>query len=228
MDCHMPEMDGFEATRRIRNADSTVLDVTIPVIAMTARTMAGDREECLQAGMNDYLAKPIDLNTLAAMLAKWLPIKTGNLNLGSGGMEHESDGLKPEAQEGSGLDGHLRLSNAECAAPVPVFDRTGLVSRVMGDEELLKLVISTFLAELPVQMEALQACIETGDSLGVAQKAHTIRGAAASIGGEALCEVAWEMEKNATTGDLKAVSALFQELAKQRRALAAELKLETR
>ena len=228
MDCHMPEMDGFEATRRIRNADSTVLDVTIPVIAMTARTMAGDREECLQAGMNDYLAKPIDLNTLAAMLAKWLPTKTGNLNLGSGGMEHESDGLKPEAQEGSGLDGHLRLSNAECAAPVPVFDRTGLVSRVMGDEELLKLVISTFLAELPVQMEALQACIETGDSLGVAQKAHTIRGAAASIGGEALCEVAWEMEKNATTGDLKAVSALFQELAKQRRALAAELKLETR
>jgi len=110
---------------------------------------------------------------------------------------------------------------------VPVFDRTGLVSRVMGDEELLKLVISTFLAELPVQLEALQACIETGDSLGMVHKAHTIKGAAASIGGEALREVAWEMEKNATTGDQKAVSALFQELEKQSRALVAELKLET-
>jgi CheY-like chemotaxis protein len=72
MDCQMPEMDGFEATRLIRNPASGVLDPAVPVIAMTANAFAEDRERCLAAGMNDFLAKPVDRRTLALMLAKWL------------------------------------------------------------------------------------------------------------------------------------------------------------
>lgn len=73
MDCQMPEMDGFEATLIIRDPSSKVLDHRIPVIAMTALAMQGDRERCLAAGMNDYVAKPIELKTLAQMLTRWLP-----------------------------------------------------------------------------------------------------------------------------------------------------------
>ena len=70
MDCQMPEMDGYEASRQIRAGQGG--NRNIPIIAMTANAMKGDREKCLDAGMNDYLAKPIRAGTLADVLAKWL------------------------------------------------------------------------------------------------------------------------------------------------------------
>ncbi|HIJ97409.1 MAG TPA: response regulator [Desulfuromonadales bacterium] len=72
MDCQMPEMDGFEATGVIRNPDSDVLNHKVPVIAMTANAMKGDREHCIESGMDDYLAKPVKKDELAAILEKWL------------------------------------------------------------------------------------------------------------------------------------------------------------
>ena len=73
MDCQMPEMDGLEATRRIRNSTSGALNPQTTIIAMTANVMQGDRELCLRAGMTDYLAKPVQLKDLAQMLERWLP-----------------------------------------------------------------------------------------------------------------------------------------------------------
>jgi signal transduction histidine kinase/CheY-like chemotaxis protein len=72
MDCQMPEMDGYEATRHIRDPSSPSLDHTVPVIAMTANAFAEDRERCIAAGMNDFLSKPVDRSTLAQVLEKWL------------------------------------------------------------------------------------------------------------------------------------------------------------
>jgi CheY-like chemotaxis protein len=72
MDCQMPQMDGYEATGEIRNADSPVLDHNVPVVAMTANAMKGDREKCIKAGMDDYLAKPIKAKELSDMLDKWI------------------------------------------------------------------------------------------------------------------------------------------------------------
>ena len=74
MDCQMPNMDGFEATRSIRQQGSKALNPRIPIIAMTAATMQGDREKCIQAGMNDFIAKPFQQIELAKTLAKWLKI----------------------------------------------------------------------------------------------------------------------------------------------------------
>ena len=75
MDCQMPEMDGYEATRHIRNSESKVFNHQIPVIAITANAMVGDREKCIEAGMDDYLSKPIKRKALMKMLEEWLPIK---------------------------------------------------------------------------------------------------------------------------------------------------------
>ena len=78
MDCLMPVMDGFEASRRIRDADSKVLNRSIPIIAMTASTMEQDREKCLAAGMNDFLSKPVEVDKLQQALLRWLPKTESN------------------------------------------------------------------------------------------------------------------------------------------------------
>ena len=78
MDCHMPEMDGFEATRCIRQQGSKALNPHIPIVAMTASTMQGDRDKCVQAGMNDFIAKPVQIKGLAEMLVRWLAITTND------------------------------------------------------------------------------------------------------------------------------------------------------
>ncbi|MCP4413279.1 MAG: response regulator, partial [Gammaproteobacteria bacterium] len=71
-DCQMPEMDGYEATRRIRDESSLVRNHKIPVIAMTANAMKGDREKCLDAGMDDYISKPISIDKLADTIGRYL------------------------------------------------------------------------------------------------------------------------------------------------------------
>ncbi len=72
MDCQMPEMDGYEATHTIRDENSPVRNHDIPIIAMTANAMKGDREKCIEAGMNDYLSKPIDIEQLKDTIARWV------------------------------------------------------------------------------------------------------------------------------------------------------------
>ena len=74
MDCQMPEMNGYEAAKRIRDPQSGVLNPEIPIVALTAHAMKGDREKCLAAGMNDYISKPVHPECLAAVLEKWLPV----------------------------------------------------------------------------------------------------------------------------------------------------------
>ena len=73
MDCQMPILDGYQATEKIRKGECGELSKNIPIIAMTANAMAGDRERCLQSGMDDYISKPIDAYKLSLMLQKWLP-----------------------------------------------------------------------------------------------------------------------------------------------------------
>jgi len=76
MDCHMAHMDGYEATQIIRDANSNVIDHHVPIIAMTANAMTGDRQKCLDAGMSDYMSKPIRPEILSGVLKKWLAPKT--------------------------------------------------------------------------------------------------------------------------------------------------------
>jgi two-component system sensor histidine kinase/response regulator len=73
MDCQMPVMDGYEATQQIRHSESKVLNRDIPIIAMTANSMAGDRDKCLAVGMDDFISKPVNPNKLQEALKRWLP-----------------------------------------------------------------------------------------------------------------------------------------------------------
>jgi CheY-like chemotaxis protein/HPt (histidine-containing phosphotransfer) domain-containing protein len=194
MDVQMPEMDGLEATRQIRNPQSGVPDHQIPVIAMTAHAMQGDRERCLEAGMNDYVTKPVSPLALTEALARWLPRRGG----------------PDEAEGGSATP----LAPSQPALPL-VFDRAALLDRLLGYEDLVQTVLAGFLDDLPRQLEAIQGYLNAGDAMGVQRQAHTIKGAAANVGGEALAALAFELEKAGQAGDLTAVEAGIVELPAQ-------------
>jgi PAS domain S-box-containing protein len=202
MDCQMPEMDGFEATARIREADSGVLNHDIPIIAMTAHAMQGDREKCLKAGMNDYLSKPVHPQALAQMLDKWLPQE-----------KDEGQGTR-EVKVAETADGTGTRSGA-VSITVPVFDQVSLMVRVMEDADLAKNIMELFLEDIPKRIEMLKRFLDAGDASGVERQAHSIKGASANVSGEALRAVAFEMEKAGKAGDLDAARGLMTRLEEQ-------------
>ena len=189
MDVQMPVMDGIEATRHIRSPESAIPNCRIPIIAMTAHAMQGDRERCLEAGMNDYVPKPVTPQALAEGLAKWLP-----------GVEHE-----PEAEK-------VRETKT---VEQPIWDKAGLLERLMDDRDLAKTIMEAFLDDIPQQIQALKRNLEARNMPGAESQAHNIRGASASVGGEALREVAFAMERAAKAGDLGAAGAGMSEMEVQ-------------
>jgi CheY-like chemotaxis protein/HPt (histidine-containing phosphotransfer) domain-containing protein len=193
MDMRMPVMDGVEATRQIRSPRSGVLNCNIPVVAMTANAMDSDRQLCLAAGMNDFVAKPVSAAKLRDALRKWLP--TGNaLSTISAG-----SAVQPQTIE---------------SEPV-IFDPAGVLSRLEGDSALARIVFAAFLEDLPHQMRALKDLAASGDTVSAARTAHSIKGASANVGGESLRKLAAEMEKAADAGDWRSVVARMDEMELQ-------------
>jgi PAS domain S-box-containing protein len=173
MDCQMPLMDGYEATRRIR----AMTHAHIPIVALTASAMSPDRERCLREGMDDYLAKPVELPRLAGMLAKWIA-------------ESSARKLIPAVQQTS-------------CEPVPaIFNVDSLLRRLMGDRELAGAVLEGFLADAPSQLKRLCARLDESDAPGARLQAHTLRGAAATVGAEALHSIARTIESDAAQARL--------------------------
>jgi len=197
MDIQMPEMDGIEATHRIRDPQSAVPNHAIPIIAMTAHAMQGDRERCLAAGMNDYVAKPVSPQALAEALEKWLPRESAMTAAPVPGMPEGTASLPAQESE------------------MPVFDRAGMMTRMMDDEDLAKEILAVFLEDIPQQIAALRQCLESGDAAGAGVQAHTIKGASATVGGERLRVVASEMEQAGKAGDLSAAAGHLAELDAQ-------------
>lgn len=197
MDVQMPEMDGLEATRRIRDPRSGVSDCGIPIIAMTARAMGGDRDQCLAAGMNDYLSKPVDPVELSEVLGKWLPGEALTQPA-----EPQPQPPQPQPSQPQPQPTEPSAKRDSDFSPV-IWDREGMLARVMGDEELLVMVVREFLSDMPRQMEILAEYVEAGDMEGIRKQAHIMKGAAANVGGETLRAMAQEMESAPTADDAR-------------------------
>ncbi len=213
MDVQMPEMDGLEATRRIRNPMSGVLNNRVPILAMTASAMQGDQDKCLNAGMDGYVSKPVAPLELAAALGKWLPAE----NLESKRADH---------REGTdaGVDSQTFPTLAKLA--LPVFDKAGTISRLMDDEALAREVVVLFLDDIPKQVAELKRFLDAGQASGSERVAHSIKGASANVGAEVLREVAFNVEKAAKAGELAAAKGLMEELLAQFERFKAAVKTE--
>jgi PAS domain S-box-containing protein len=208
MDVQMPEMDGFEATCRIRDPQSPVMNHQIPIIAMTAHALQGDRERCLEMGMNDYVSKPVSSSSLAAVLERWLP--------------QEEQPHKASLADRS----HPPISRLPLGSASQVFNKKKLLNRCMDDEELAQEVITVFLSDMPQQLKRLQTCLAAGDFSGAARQAHTIKGAAGNVSAEALHRVTLQMEKVIQSGNTASISEgishMEQEFVRLRQAIHTE------
>jgi len=107
------------------------------------------------------------------------------------------------------------VAQGPATSRAPVFDRAGMLERLMDDEGLARVIIESFLKDIPKRIESLKACLKTGDAPGLELSAHTIKGASANVGGEALREVAFEMEKAGKAGNLALVEGLLPEMETQ-------------
>ncbi|MBL9136719.1 MAG: response regulator [Verrucomicrobiales bacterium] len=213
MDCQMPVMDGFEATRHIRGGTEGVLDPRIPVIAMTACAMRGDREKCEAAGMDDYLTKPVKPAELAIVIERWR---------GPNGGSSAGPSLLPDTASGDGNRPSIalpqtgrRFSASSSLDGSPVIDTEDLLERTMGDREFARDVSRTFLQTAPDQLAHLETLIRSGQAAEAAREAHSIKGAAANIGATALSRAAAELEDAARNEAIESLQRRFPRVRRE-------------
>jgi len=209
MDCQMPEMGGLEATRRIRDLESRDGDrARIPIIAVTAFTVEGERERCLSAGMDDYLAKPFDQEALLAVLQRWLP----------------------QMRPGDGAAAAITSDEVLAAVHGEVLDQVALDKiRRVGEatgRDVLSRVIGIYLENTAEELDDLSAAIEHADAAAVAQLAHRLKSSSGNVGALRLVERFRRLERSGRDKDLDDAPALMAEIRgefkKARLALEAE------
>jgi two-component system, sensor histidine kinase and response regulator len=205
MDVQMPGMDGYEATAEIRRLEEGSERHT-PIIAMTANAMQGDREKALNAGMDDYVAKPVKAEELEAILERWV----SKADEGSASTEDpEEDPLDPLDPLDRSVLAALRQLQEE------------------GEPDILDELIEQFLTDVPPQLVALKEAVEAGDAHSVERIAHTLRGSSANMGAvrmEAICAELEEMGRSEDLGAaLRQIPRLEEEIGHVRTVFEQEL-----
>lgn len=183
MDCQMPEMDGYETTHYIRKGKAGEQYRTIPIIAMTANVMNNDRERCTHAGMNDYIAKPIEPEILYTILKQWLT---------------QDENHYP----------HKRSHTPEDT----VWDRKGMENRMLNDRNLINKIMDTFITESVDRIKNLEEQVNNKDYNQAMLIAHNIKGVAGNLCTEELLRAAESIEKATRTGEIENIHQQLEEL----------------
>jgi CheY-like chemotaxis protein/HPt (histidine-containing phosphotransfer) domain-containing protein len=190
MDLQMPVMGGFEATRVIRERE-VARDRRTPIIAMTAHAMKGDRERCLEAGMDDYVSKPVKPSDLVAALERAVP------RAGTAGAAREPDGAA----------GNVSDPPAAAGSTSSVFDRDQLLERLEGDGALLDEIIALYRETCPALVADLRQAASSRDGDAVYRTAHALKGMVAQFGAPAATTALLEIERLGREGNLERLDA---------------------
>jgi two-component system sensor histidine kinase/response regulator len=188
MDVQMPVMDGYTASREIRK---DVRFRELPIIAMTANAMAGDREKSLEAGMNDHVAKPIDTNELFSTLAKWIEPGDGKIQLDSA-----KDRLEEKAER-----------EDDSMTELPGISVADGLKKVGGNEKFYQKLLLQFLDTNRDSANEIREALEKKDQSLAVRLAHTVKGVAGTLGAGELAQVAGELEKTLKTGEITGLSS---------------------
>jgi CheY-like chemotaxis protein len=201
MDIQMPVMDGYEATRRIREWEFKVQSsrfkvdesqplfeqpettnqkpqTRIPIIALTAHALKGEKEKCLAADMDDYLAKPLDEQDLHRVLLKWIAHRQAETNISN------------------------RLPSRGLSGDQAILDAQGAVERMGGKKQIYVKVLKNFAPEYGKAAERIRRCLAAGDIKNAERTAHSIKGVAATIGAVRMSRISFELEESIRDGSL--------------------------
>ncbi|HEX5670661.1 MAG TPA: ATP-binding protein, partial [Sulfuricurvum sp.] len=189
MDCQMPEMDGYDATRAIRVGKAGEENKKLPIIALTANAMHGDREKCGDAGMDDYIAKPILISILKSTLIKWI--------------------LKDAVSEESNSDQSVTEQTA--TANIPLWDEADALKRLGNNSALLRKIIDSFMTDGSKSLSALRTALEENNSEDAQLHAHSLKGAAGNVGALKLQNISKYLEEAAKNKNLTKVREGFKE-----------------
>ncbi len=221
MDCHMPQMDGYEASAIIRQNSAQDGEKHIAIIALTAYAMKGDREQCLAAGMDDYLSKPCTESQVEAVLRKWLSGESINKGKGTTFSESVSDDnhdIEPleqakieEERAGQAQGEHSKNEDEEHLATI---DQNVLNSlrdlQIEGRPDILETIINAYLKSSVVLVGDLHKGLASEDTEGVQNAAHSLKSSSANVGAVRLSEIAKELEMNCRNSMLENVENLVE------------------
>jgi PAS domain S-box-containing protein len=191
MDIQMPVMDGYEATREIRKKYASE---ELPIIAMTANAMAGDREEALQCGMNDHVTKPIDPQRLYDAVRRWF---------------HPQRAGRSAPPEGAGSRAPDTPAENELPASLDGIDLASALQRLGGNEKLYRKILLKFREGHTESVEQIYQALDAGDIETAHRIAHTMKGLAGNLGADELQSAAEKVDREFKAEDLESVKGLL-------------------
>jgi len=204
MDCEMPEMDGYEATAEIRRRDDDKRE--LPIIALTAKATKGDRERCLESGMDDYMSKPVRSEDIQAVLERWA----------SNG-EGDKAGASPAAPESSDVkESATAITDNSSATAAPALDAE-VVARLRTlaestDASLLNQIFEAFNSDGEARLETMRGALGTGDAESLRKSAHALKGASANIGARQMAGLAQELQALGEAGTVEGAAVIIDQL----------------
>ena len=202
MDCHMPVMNGFQATRAIRAREN---GRDVPIIAMTAQAMPGDRERCIAEGMNDYLCKPVQSHELQRVLRQW------GEQVASRDLLHPTDTMN-ENREDEVLDQDVVASLKELGGD--------------DDPELFQELVELFLADTPQRLTALLDAFEAGDTKAMEGAAHALKSSSANLGALRLSGMFRSIEAAGRSDEVESIRSLVEQCCSEFEAVQDALRAE--
>jgi CheY-like chemotaxis protein/HPt (histidine-containing phosphotransfer) domain-containing protein len=199
MDCQMPKMDGYAATAEIRRRELKLGMQRLPIIAVTAHAMQGEREKCLAAGMDDYLAKPFKQNELEVIIKNWLTAKSDS---------SANDFLSADDNYSS-LPQTSQTETSTTAADVTA--RLKEFQLEVG-EQVANSIVELFLEDSLARLDLLQKAVERKDFADLKREAHGLKGSSGNVGAKRLADLCAELEIKAHTEDLIEVIVLLAKI----------------
>ncbi|MFN7964384.1 MAG: response regulator [Acidobacteriota bacterium] len=208
MDCMMPGMDGLAATEAIRKREHAAGDGRrIPIVALTAAALAGERERCIAAGMDDYLSKPLRIEALEQALTRWV-------------VRAKQSGASAPTTDTSTAPATANGEPASGEDNPGVLDPTALDAirgRGPSGPKILERVVRTFLTDTPANIEQLRAAVASGDTVTAHRLAHTLKSSAATVGAVQLATLCKALELQAKSGECPLSSEAIESVATEYR-----------
>ncbi|MEE9322396.1 MAG: response regulator [Granulosicoccus sp.] len=234
MDCQMPETDGFEATRAIKAEGGC--NASTPVIALTANAMEGDRERCIESGMDDYLSKPVSQSDLLLILEKWHhPVVAQVVDSGSAEVLNEKFDAQNHSQTPALQDadvakvdvyvGEVAVATEEAVGVVLNQKSIGTIRDLQrpGKDCLLAKVIGVYFDRTPEMIAEMQAAVQESDVAATKAGAHSLKSSSAYLGADGLSQKCKNIELAAGENDISAIAVLVDEIAAEYNLVAVEL-----